>query len=599
MDTKELNAYIKNYLENDKTNSAIMLTGAWGSGKSHYIKHELIPYIDKDKKGKCVVVSLYGIKDLKDISKSIYLEVRAKAINKKTEKLSAGKLVAKTIVKGVAGYFGVDLSMSEKDLQKLYDSVNLKNKLIILEDLERCSLSIIEVLGFVNNLVEQDNVKVLLVANENEIIKYKPVEVTSEKDRKTAKFIQEYSESKVYTEETLQYLKIKEKTVSDTIQFAGDTQGAVKSIIKEFSNKKLDIFLAEENLKALYTVLQNYGISNLRSFVFACQKTVDLYNKFTKDYDESFLKSIFIGNIIFSSKLKTDELIKWDGNKDLSFTLGSKDYPLYKFCFNYILSQTFDEKYVELAQNAYKEAQLYDEDKSRNDKDLQKIKSYFVQSEKELLQVITNIETRLDDINDISFYEYGQLANYLFVIKSVLDCDISTILKKILRNLEGRGEKLNCYLLFRFGINITDEQAKTDFNIFQKEIEKALQKNKGAILGFKYTVDDLDRFYNDLYQARGSYIGNNAFAGELDNEKLLDLLKQSSANDIYIIRSIFHCIYSSVNIKDFLEKDKEILLTIKDRVADLYNTYNDFDKIQKLQISWLISDLEKIIQQLS
>ena len=41
MHTEELNKHIKNYLENDKTNSAIMLTGAWGSGKSYYVKNEV------------------------------------------------------------------------------------------------------------------------------------------------------------------------------------------------------------------------------------------------------------------------------------------------------------------------------------------------------------------------------------------------------------------------------------------------------------------------------------------------------------------------------------------------------------------------------
>ena len=45
MNTNQLNQYIKNYLENDKTNSAIMLTGAWGTGKSHYIKNQLISFL--------------------------------------------------------------------------------------------------------------------------------------------------------------------------------------------------------------------------------------------------------------------------------------------------------------------------------------------------------------------------------------------------------------------------------------------------------------------------------------------------------------------------------------------------------------------------
>ena len=55
MDNIELNRYIYNYLTNDKTNSAIMLTADWGTGKSYYIKNELIPHIEKNK-GNCIVV---------------------------------------------------------------------------------------------------------------------------------------------------------------------------------------------------------------------------------------------------------------------------------------------------------------------------------------------------------------------------------------------------------------------------------------------------------------------------------------------------------------------------------------------------------------
>ena len=37
MTIDEMNKYILHYLKADKTHSAIMLTGAWGSGKSYYI----------------------------------------------------------------------------------------------------------------------------------------------------------------------------------------------------------------------------------------------------------------------------------------------------------------------------------------------------------------------------------------------------------------------------------------------------------------------------------------------------------------------------------------------------------------------------------
>ena len=88
MTVTELNNYIKHYLEEDKTNTAIMLTGEWGSGKTYYIENELIPFLQDDKKNKCVVISLYGLEDISEISKSIYMELRMKLSIKDSELLT-------------------------------------------------------------------------------------------------------------------------------------------------------------------------------------------------------------------------------------------------------------------------------------------------------------------------------------------------------------------------------------------------------------------------------------------------------------------------------------------------------------------------------
>lgn len=56
----------------------------------------------------------------------------------------------------------------------LYSSVDLSSKLLVFEDLERSNIDLIKLLGYVNNLVERDGVKVLLVANENEILNKTP-----------------------------------------------------------------------------------------------------------------------------------------------------------------------------------------------------------------------------------------------------------------------------------------------------------------------------------------------------------------------------------------------------------------------------------------
>ena len=174
MTVAELNSYIKHYLEEDKTNTAIMLTGEWGSGKTYYVEKVLTPFLQEEKKNRCILISLYGLESLSDISKSIYMELRMKVLDKDYEALATGKLIAKTIAKGAAGFFGIDVNMSEDDLRKMYSSIDLSDKLLVFEDVERSNIEIAQLLGYVNNLVERDGVKVLLVANENEILNKAP-----------------------------------------------------------------------------------------------------------------------------------------------------------------------------------------------------------------------------------------------------------------------------------------------------------------------------------------------------------------------------------------------------------------------------------------
>lgn len=210
MTIEELDAYIKDYKKNDKTNRAVMLTAPWGSGKTYYIKNELVPSLKRDGIGT-ILVSLYGIESLAELSKNLYIEARAKWINKKSEKREIGKIIAKTIVKNVVGHYGIDLSVDEKDMQKLYASVNLSKRLIILDDLERCRIDIVDVLGFVNDLCEQDGAKVLLVANEKAIKTYEKKESISQDGKKSTDL--------VMTKECERYIRIKEKLLEIRLPF--------------------------------------------------------------------------------------------------------------------------------------------------------------------------------------------------------------------------------------------------------------------------------------------------------------------------------------------------------------------------------------------
>ena len=87
MTADELNRYIMRYLEGDKTHTAIMLTGEWGSGKTYYVEKVLVPFLQREKKNRipflkssrkenrCVVISLYGLEELSDISSVCWLSL--------------------------------------------------------------------------------------------------------------------------------------------------------------------------------------------------------------------------------------------------------------------------------------------------------------------------------------------------------------------------------------------------------------------------------------------------------------------------------------------------------------------------------------------
>ncbi|MCR5836907.1 MAG: KAP family NTPase, partial [Lachnospiraceae bacterium] len=174
---EELNVLIKDYIEDDKTGMAMMLTAPWGYGKSYYIQNTLVPFL-LENKHKSVVVSLYGLKNIQEISKQIYLCLRTirfwgnneqKSEAKSTTKV-VGKVIGKTIFNTIVSKVGLDVSKLEDGaFQEVYESVDLTGMLIVLEDLERSEISVVEILGYVNNLVEHDNVRVLLVANEDEL----------------------------------------------------------------------------------------------------------------------------------------------------------------------------------------------------------------------------------------------------------------------------------------------------------------------------------------------------------------------------------------------------------------------------------------------
>lgn len=604
MTTNEYNSYIKNYLENDKTQSAIMLTAPWGTGKSYYIRNDLSSFLEENKLSYAIV-SAYGLSSIADINKELFLEIKFQKTKKQCKWLATfGKTIAtgavgigKTLLKNIA-HIDIDFDLSEPNYKKLYDLVNLKDKLIIFEDIERSSVDIIEFLGYVNSLVEQDGVKVLLVANEQEFLKTTDSnsQLSNQRDK---------NKEPSYTPRSIEYLRKKEKTISDTIIYETDKKEALKSIIKLFFADNLsETLITEENIVDIINVMSVVKSDNLRAVMFACQKTSDIIKIYDGELDNKFVRFLLCSIIAYSCRIKSGKNTKWKNDEISPSELGTATFPLYRVCYDYINSQLLNSTKLAEAQESYSRQKKFESDKNEFNKYFVELKRFYDNTEANVSSAVAGIKELLSKNEGVEVSEYGMLANYLIAVRECIanESDVDECKRLMLKNVQGIGSNSNIEhgLMYHNGVALETADQRKELAEFKKELLESIKSKKKEEL---FTMDNSDKkvenFIDYAYSHKDEIIGNGSFVREINIQNLVDFLKNCTAQEIEGIRDVFLSIYASVNIGEFMSGDKENLELLKDELQKLKNNYTGFDKIQKKQIEWFIGNLEEIIQKLS
>ncbi|QTD35899.1 P-loop NTPase fold protein [Pseudomonas fluorescens] len=136
-------------------NFAVLINGAWGIGKTHLVKSILSEAIQKQPYS---YVSLYGIDNIDAIDTALYQSLHPALASKSVKIVGrAGKAALK-----FARIDGV-LSIS--------DFLNFgRDRLYVFDDLERAILKPELILGYINELVEHDGCKVIIIGNEQKLL---------------------------------------------------------------------------------------------------------------------------------------------------------------------------------------------------------------------------------------------------------------------------------------------------------------------------------------------------------------------------------------------------------------------------------------------
>lgn len=570
MTYEELNKYMKNYVEKDITGRAIMLTSAWGSGKSYYVKNILKKHLESDEGGKhdCVIVSLYGITSIADISKAIYVDLRTLIKEPKSELATtagvAAKIIGKTLLNGLTSIANVDIAkLSDDDFQKVYESINLTGKLIVLEDIERTKIDLIELMGYVNNLCECDGVKILLVANEKEI---SPLGESNETNNSIKS----------------PYCKIKEKTVSDTLQFSADYKQTINSIIDSFNNDDL------KEIKDCVNVRRNgifqTEINNYREFIVACQKTCDILDFMKKNNIESnteFNKCVFVGVAFYLQKRLTDHNLKFEANSIFDVSLSGDDkYPLLRFCYDYINYHILDIDDIKKAIKKYDRYLLF-VDQKEDDVDILVLIQYNLYNESEVKEAINNIYSKLDDIKKISLSQYGKIVSYLILLKYDIGLEIDDydkITEKIIENIK-KSDPSNLEF-FYCSVEISEPAGKKEFEKIRNKVLNELNTSyvdfEKNLEGYRKYIDKTLELGDDLIKTNVNYM-----IEQMSLDDLKEHLQEFTPKDLdgikHILWSLDFSLINEKNCNAIKEFQKHIQKIIKD------NT--DLDKIKKFQLN--------------
>lgn len=259
MDTLDELVY---YCNEGEPVGALLLTGEWGCGKTYLLDHDF----RKKIKNSAVVlrISLFGITSPDEINLSIkqawmgeYCKIQG--TKEISQKINTGKKIVSELQflpEWIRGIASTDMSVFIPLNNKMGD----KKVVLVFDDLERCRMNVVDVLGIINEYCENQKYHTIIVANQDKIQdKEKNLKIVADMSSETEKKqrvvldIQGLNESE---KEKIPYIEIKEKIIQRTVCYTPNYKAIVHAVINDIPKKSKDYknFLKthEDDILALF-----------------------------------------------------------------------------------------------------------------------------------------------------------------------------------------------------------------------------------------------------------------------------------------------------------------------------------------------------------
>lgn len=264
---------LKNYIDSQfEPHFALLLTGEWGCGKTFFLDSVLKEkYGEKYRKENVIWLSLYGLSNISQLNQKFY-EACHPILTSKVTKFALQ--FAKSAVKVSSG---LDLTNdNENDISFDFslpefqdDENNIKTKkLIVIDDIERCTIQPEEIFGYFSEFILEKNLKAIFIGNTKKI--------NNQKD--------DNQENKSNTK----FNEIKEKIIGFEFSIEPEIKEAVEFFAEELKLDSLKTIMISNCLD----IVSSFKFENLRiirqSFYFLKQILSIFTEKEIKDNHKYF-----------------------------------------------------------------------------------------------------------------------------------------------------------------------------------------------------------------------------------------------------------------------------------------------------------------------
>lgn len=559
MDRNDVERIVQEYLNNQTVKYAIMIDGEWGSGKTYLYKNSFIN-IDNQEGKKWAYVSLYGVKSVNDVAKELLFQIMGEKYSPLLK--GAGKTLST-----VANVFTASVNAINIDLSKMtskLSDIDIKNLIICFDDLERCEIPLNDILGYINRLIEHNDCKVIMLANQNQMKNF-------------------HGENEIRPE-------MIEKVIGFVITYTPEIDNIYESIIEEFKEDEIYGYL-NKNKKLIVDCFNEQNCHNLRTFKFVLSLINGIYKKFIAENMEkeewfetvmnSFARYIAFFMIEYkkggnNSKLIIDELIDYikveNKDKNEIRIKGYKFLEIYCTELNF-LPEDF-KKTVDILREEYERKQEW----KRNSKEglagtLDDLENWRRKEDSEVVALCEQLEKEVEE-DKYPHYQYPKIIGMLMDLdaRGFRKNDIQKIVDNMKENIKKISEKIN-FNKYNYGFETEkDDEMQAAFENYIKEIQGASAKEEpqndyDAVTKILQENDWALKLREYCAQEKQWFIWWHSVTRYLDIELLKNRLKNASTNELYIIAETFRKAYDvkdSGNIySDDLETLKSLLKSVE------------------------------------